>query len=176
ETADEEVGPGTDRAPVVATAEPLAAPPPSAAVAAPPASAPVPPRAAPPTGNGNGHGFLSPVVKALLAEHGLAPGDVHGTGRDGRVTGADVVATAAARRAMTGAPMAPAVAAPSPSGGTLPYPPVAPAGDDEVVEFTRARRATAEHMVRSLATSAHTLVGAQGGYPAAQPARAAADP
>src|SRR5205823_3129531 len=32
------------------------------------------------------NGFLSPVVRALLSEHGLAPDDVVGTGRDGRIT------------------------------------------------------------------------------------------
>lgn len=34
---------------------------------------------------------LSPVVRRLLAEHGLAPGDVRGTGRDGRLTRDDVL-------------------------------------------------------------------------------------
>ena len=33
-----------------------------------------------------------------------------------------------------------------------------PGPDDEVIEFSRARRTTADHMMRSLATSAHTLV------------------
>jgi 2-oxoglutarate dehydrogenase E2 component (dihydrolipoamide succinyltransferase) len=172
ETADEEVEPAPEQAPVpqapaarTATAAP-------AAVAARPAPTPIPPRAAP-RGNGSGNGFHSPVVKALLAEHGLAPNDVRGTGRDGRITRADVLATAAARQALTMAPVVPAPAA-SPSDGTRPYPPVAPTGDDEVVEFTRARRATAEHMVRSLATSAHTLVAAEVDYHAVEPARAVA--
>jgi 2-oxoglutarate dehydrogenase E2 component (dihydrolipoamide succinyltransferase) len=46
--------------------------------------------------------------------------------------------------------------------------------DDEVVEFTRARRTTAEHMRRSLATSAHTLVVTECDYGAVEPVRVAA--
>jgi 2-oxoglutarate dehydrogenase E2 component (dihydrolipoamide succinyltransferase) len=107
-----------------------------------------------------GNGFLSPVVKALLAEHGLAPGDVVGTGRDGRITRADVLAAAANRRATVGVPTAAGAGAP----GTVAYPPAEPGADDEVVEFTKARRNTAEHMVRSLATSAHTLVATEVDY------------
>jgi len=42
--------------------------------------------------------------------------------------------------------------------GTVVAAEVVPGPDDDVVEFTRARRMTAEHMVRSQATSAHTLV------------------
>src|SRR5690606_2616597 len=40
---------------------------------------------------------LSPVVRRLLAEHGLGPDDVAGSGRDGRITRADVLAVAAQR-------------------------------------------------------------------------------
>ena len=36
--------------------------------------------------------------------------------------------------------------------------------DDDVVEFSKAQRATAEHMVRSLATGAHTLVATEVDY------------
>jgi 2-oxoglutarate dehydrogenase E2 component (dihydrolipoamide succinyltransferase) len=110
----------------------------------------------------SGNGFLSPVVKALLAEHGLAPGDVVGTGRDGRITRADVLAAAANRRGAAPALAAAAPTAAAPS--TVAYPPAEPGADDEVVEFTKARRNTAEHMVRSLATSAHTLVATEVDY------------
>jgi len=107
------------------------------------------------------NGFLSPVVKALLAEHGLAAGEVVGTGREGRITRADVLAVAANRR---GAVAAPAAAAAAAAPSTVAYPPAQPGDDDEVVEFTKARRNTAEHMVRSLATSAHTLVATEVDY------------
>jgi 2-oxoglutarate dehydrogenase E2 component (dihydrolipoamide succinyltransferase) len=44
--------------------------------------------------------------------------------------------------------------------------PVEPGPDDDIVEFTRSRRVTAEHMVRSLDTSAHTLVVVEVDYDA----------
>ncbi len=58
------------------------------------------------------------------------------------------------------APPAPAVRPPAPTAPAAPLP-SAPAGTsahDEVVPFTNIRRRTAEHMVRSKATSAHTLM------------------
>jgi pyruvate dehydrogenase E2 component (dihydrolipoyllysine-residue acetyltransferase) len=107
----------------------------------------------------NGNGFLSPVVRSLLAEHGLDAGEVVGSGRDGRITRADVLAAAANRRAAP-APVLTASSAPA----TVGYPPATAADDDEIIEFSRARRNTAEHMVRSLATSAHTLVATEVDY------------
>ena len=77
---------------------------------------------------------LSPVVRRLLAEKGLRAEDVVGTGPDGRVTRRDVEAAAGA-------------AAPS-----------AAREGDEVIPFSKIRKLTAEHMVRSKATSAHTLM------------------
>jgi len=77
---------------------------------------------------------LSPVVRRLLAEKGLGAEDVVGTGPDGRVTRRDVEAAAGA-------------AAPS-----------AAREGDEVIPFSKIRKLTAEHMVRSKATSAHTLM------------------
>jgi 2-oxoglutarate dehydrogenase E2 component (dihydrolipoamide succinyltransferase) len=104
-------------------------------------------------------GFLSPAVRALLADHDLEPGAVVGSGRGGRITRNDVLAAAANRRA----PAVVAATAPT-AGATIAYPPATAADDDRVVEFTRARRNTAEHMVRSLATSAHTLVATEVDY------------
>jgi 2-oxoglutarate dehydrogenase E2 component (dihydrolipoamide succinyltransferase) len=133
-----------------------------------------PARAAPSSDDHNG--FLSPVVRALLEEHGLRPDDVVGTGTGGRITRNDVVAAAAyARRADSPAfpaaasPVPTAPAAPSPAPTATPVP--RPGPDDDVVEFTKARRATADHMVRSLATSAHTLVAAEVDYHRVDPVR-----
>src|ERR1700722_7095394 len=42
--------------------------------------------AAPAPAAGGGQERLSPSVRRLLREHSLAPGDIRGTGRDGRVT------------------------------------------------------------------------------------------
>ncbi len=57
--------------------------------------------------------------------------------------------------AVTGRTVAPAPAAPA----SLPL-----AGTDEVIPFTNIRRRTAEHMVRSKATSPHTLVVLEADY------------
>ena len=153
ETVDEPVVEESPEAATPETARHRAAPAPAAARPAP----------APPAPNGNG--FLSPVVRRLLDEHGLEASAVVGSGRDGRITRADVLAAAAnARRAPVVAPGPPLVAV---------SPTVAPVAgpDDEVVEFTRARRTTAEHMTRSLRTSAHTLVGTAVDYHALEPVR-----
>jgi 2-oxoglutarate dehydrogenase E2 component (dihydrolipoamide succinyltransferase) len=112
---------------------------------------------------------LSPVVRRLLGEHDLRADDITGSGRDGRITRADVFAAAARPAA------APAGAAPR-SAAAPPAPPAAAVErgpDDDVVPFTRARRSTAEHMVRSQRTSAHTLVAVQVDYHAVDAARAA---
>lgn len=128
----------------------------------PAAGAPAPAR--------GGSGFLSPVVRRLLDEHGLDPAAVVGSGAGGRITRADVLA-AAANRAMP-APVPTPVAAGN--GHVAPAPPATPGPDDEVVEFTRARRNTAVNMVRSLATSAHTLVATEVDYHRVDPVRRAA--
>jgi 2-oxoglutarate dehydrogenase E2 component (dihydrolipoamide succinyltransferase) len=53
-------------------------------------------------------------------------------------------------------------------------PPLVVTADDEVVDFSKARIATAEHMVRSLATSAHALVAVEVDYATIDPVRRAA--
>ena len=123
---------------------------------------------APPAGNG----FLSPVVQRMLAEHGLAAGEVVGSGRDGRITRADVLAAATNRnRSAATAP----IASPSAAGGPVQLADLpTPGPDDEVIEFSRARRNTAANMMRSLATSAHTLVVVEVDYHAVDAVRRAA--
>ena len=134
-------------------------------------------------GNGKlGGKVLSPVVRKLIAEHGIDPAQVSGTGQGGRITRNDVLAhidqlkqSPAAASAPAAAPAAPAPAAPQPAA---PAPAAAPAAqpaaasapaparpeapavprEGQVIPFSNIRRRTAEHMVRSLATSAHTLV------------------
>jgi pyruvate dehydrogenase E2 component (dihydrolipoamide acetyltransferase) len=111
---------------------------------------------------------LSPVVRRLLNQSGLDPTTVAGTGLDGRITRDDVERAIAAN----GTPDSGTAAAPAsvPSIAERPAPtasPRAPSSSaeagrptprDEVVPFTNIRRRTAEHMVRSKATSAHTLM------------------
>jgi len=79
-------------------------------------------------------GPLSPVVRRLLREHNIDSTSVRGTGADGRVLRKDVEALIS-NGAGTGA-----------SSG------------DDVIPFTKIRRLTAEHMTRSKAASAHTLM------------------
>ncbi len=87
---------------------------------------------------------LSPVVRRLLAEAGLDAGQVAGSGRDGRITREDVLGHIGR-------------AGPSAPPSIPPPPQRAPAPDDRVVPLNKLRRATAAHMTRSIATSAHTL-------------------
>jgi 2-oxoglutarate dehydrogenase E2 component (dihydrolipoamide succinyltransferase) len=130
---------------------------------------------------------LSPVVRRLLSEHNLAADQVIGTGPQGRVTRDDVLAFLAANEA-NGSPSNPAgsqspvvrrllrehgldaaaIIGTGPDGRITRHdvesaieqrPSTSPdAEDDEVIPFTKIRRLTAEHMVRSKATSAHTLM------------------
>jgi 2-oxoglutarate dehydrogenase E2 component (dihydrolipoamide succinyltransferase) len=77
---------------------------------------------------------VSPAVRRLLKQHSLDINDIPGTGRDGRVTRQDVLAYVESGVAPGG----------SGSGG-------------ERIPFDRVRKVTADHMVRSKATSAHVL-------------------
>jgi pyruvate dehydrogenase E2 component (dihydrolipoamide acetyltransferase) len=133
----------------------------------------------PTTGDGAGdRTFVSPVVARIASEHGVDVGSVQGTGRGGRVTKKDIMqfiesggqaaAPPAPAEAPAEAPVAPAPAeappapAPTPAPAPAPAPaaaaPVAPAeaAEGETLEPVSAmRRGIAEHMRRSLDTSAH---------------------
>ncbi|MHB8463786.1 MAG: dihydrolipoamide acetyltransferase family protein [Acidimicrobiales bacterium] len=114
------------------------------------------------SGNGDAR-LLSPVVRRLLAEHNLDPSTITGTGAGGRITRDDVLAvidTNAAGSAPASTTPAPA---PTPSAAPAPAPTTpsetgAPREREEIIPFSKIRKITAEHMVRSRATSAHTLV------------------
>jgi pyruvate dehydrogenase E2 component (dihydrolipoamide acetyltransferase) len=123
------------------------------------ADAPAPPRRSP-RPDAWERPNLSPVVARLLEENGLGPHQVPGSGRDGRITRADVLAAVAR-------PSNPAAPAPGPPPAVVPE-----AGpDDELVPFSSARRATAEHMRRSLETSAHAFVATEVDYAGVDPVR-----
>jgi 2-oxoglutarate dehydrogenase dihydrolipoamide succinyltransferase (E2 component) len=144
-----------------------------------PSQAPAPAEPAPAEQpSGDGRAFVSPVVARIASEHGVDPGQVPGTGRGGRVTKQDILkfieqggaaeeapqapepepAPAAAQAAPPEAPPAPAEAPPPPPA---PAPAPAPAAQAEPVAgeqeepVTAMRRGIAEHMRRSLDTSAH---------------------
>jgi pyruvate dehydrogenase E2 component (dihydrolipoamide acetyltransferase) len=152
-----------------------------------PSPEPTTERPPPPSLTQTGEGLvLSPVVRKLLNEHGLDPTTIPGTGLGGRITRGDVEAAIAAGpaapspspdRAGDPAPVpsiaaqrpAPAAAAAraasSPAAGSgVSAGSGAGAARDEIVPFTNIRRRTAEHMVRSKATSAHTLMAKEIDY------------
>jgi 2-oxoglutarate dehydrogenase E2 component (dihydrolipoamide succinyltransferase) len=143
-----------------------------------------PTAAAEPAPSGNGRSFVSPVVARIASEHGIDPAQVPGTGNGGRVTKRDIqafidsggaqAAPAAPVQAPAppappqepAAPAQPAAPAPPPAGtapvaaapAKVPQPP-ADAGEPGLGEtfepMSAMRRGIAEHMRRSLDTSAH---------------------
>ena len=154
-----------------------------------------------PSAGGGDSRVLSPVVRRLIAEHNLNPDEIEGTGAGGRITRGDVLAlidkrggqAAATRQEPTTGPVdkkpepapspAPAPApqqpqqqkapeAPKPAPAPAPQPAVAAGERDEVIAFTNIRKRTAEHMVRSKATSAHTLVAIEADYAGVEKVRA----
>jgi 2-oxoglutarate dehydrogenase E2 component (dihydrolipoamide succinyltransferase) len=117
---------------------------------------------------------LSPVVRKLLHENGIDPTAVQGTGLGGRITRGDVESVIGSHpRVDSGESSHQPAPVPSIAGRTAVSSPAEPGrtdgavapvdrspdgSRDEVVPFTNIRRRTAEHMVRSKATSAHTLM------------------
>jgi len=115
------------------------------------------------------------VVRRLVAENGLDPAQITGTGPGGRITRDDVLRTIESRARQASVPAQASVSAQasvpaqaaSPSASqaiAATTPPAVPTATgraarrgDEVVPFSNIRRRTAEHMVRSRHTSAHTL-------------------
>ncbi len=105
-------------------------------------------------------GALSPLVRKLARENDVDLAEVKGSGRGGRVTKQDVLAfleERGAKPAKSGEiktrdakEAAPAKTAAEPASTFA-----VPSGTSEVVPFSRIRKAIAEHMRRSLDTSAH---------------------
>jgi 2-oxoglutarate dehydrogenase E2 component (dihydrolipoamide succinyltransferase) len=161
------------------TPEPPVAPP---SPPPPPAPAPAPtaptatPAAPAPDGSGGEPLLLSPMVRRLLSENDISETEVEGTGLGGRITREDVLKVIDARRSGATAPATPAGAPAAPPAPIAPAAPVAPrapttappppaapiasfrAAGDQVVPFSNMRRRTAEHMVRSKATSPHAFI------------------
>ncbi len=120
---------------------------------------------------------LSPVVRRLIAEHGLDPHAIRGTGRDGRITRGDVLSVVEASEEPTvtvAAPNLVSAAAAVPEPAPAPVRSIAPDVAGERIEFDRIRRLTAEHMVRSKATSPHVLQAIEVDFSAVDVARGAA--
>jgi pyruvate dehydrogenase E2 component (dihydrolipoamide acetyltransferase) len=168
--ADAASAAATEGAAAPAEPEQLAPQPP----AQPPAPAAAPAEPAPSAAPENGRSFVSPVVARMAAEHGIDPSQVPGTGNGGRVTKRDIQAFIEAggpAQAAPSAPEQPAPAAPAAAPAPAPAPAAAPAaqaqaappapqtGQPQVGEsfepMSAMRRGIADHMRKSLDTSAH---------------------
>ena len=126
----------------------------------------------------DGKSFVSPVVARIASEHNVDVSQVQGTGRSGRVTKKDILAfvEGGAQAAAPTAPAPPAEPAPAPEPRTAappePEPEAAPAAaptaaapaaappaeeapGEQLEPMTAMRKGIAEHMRRSLDTSAH---------------------
>ncbi len=123
---------------------------------------------------GDGKAFVSPVVARIASEHGIDPSTIPGTGHGGRVTKKDILAVVeggatapagapapASAATAVEAPTAPQQVQPPPAAPPArpPAPPPAPEPAADVGEtlepVTTMRRGIADHMRRSLDTSAH---------------------
>jgi 2-oxoglutarate dehydrogenase E2 component (dihydrolipoamide succinyltransferase) len=128
----------------------------------------------------DGKSFVSPVVARIASEHNVDVSQVQGTGRSGRVTKKDILAfvEGGGQAAAPTAPAPPAEPAPAPEPPTAPppepepeaapapvpaptaaapaaAPPAEAALREQLEPMTAMRRGIAEHMRRSLDTSAH---------------------
>jgi len=179
-----------------APATPPPPPPPPAPAAPAPAPASAPAAGPAPQGGADGNGtgagagaqVLSPMVRRILSENGLDESEVTGTGAGGRITRDDALRAADARRS-AGATVQPPPAvtsqvAPAPAPPAAPAARVAPVAPtvsmapfrtagDQVVPFSNMRRRTAEHMVRSKATSPHAFIANEVDFEAVERVRTA---
>ncbi len=127
-------------------AKPAAAPAPSAAPTTPPAPPTVTaaPPAPPPVTQASSMP-LSPAVRRMTEEHGISPGSVHGTGKDGRITKGDVIA-----HMEGGAPAAASSPAPAMMRASVP----AGVRTERREQMSLLRRRIAERLVHAQETAA----------------------
>ncbi len=102
---------------------------------------------------------LSPAVRRLISEHGIDISLVTGSGRDGRVSRKDVLNYIEQGRAGQSVGESSSPATELETGKRIP--------------FDRIRRITAEHMVRSKATSPHVLQAIEADFSAVDSVRLA---
>ena len=104
---------------------------------------------------------LSPVVRKLLAENNLSYTDITGTGRDSRIKRSDVLDYLKTG----GIPLSASATSQAVSNNT----------EDgvSIIPFSYRRKMTAEHMVRSKATSPHVLQAVEVDFSAVDEARKA---
>jgi 2-oxoglutarate dehydrogenase E2 component (dihydrolipoamide succinyltransferase) len=128
--------------------------------AAPTAAAPAPtPAASSAAPSGKASGVAMPAAAKLLADNQLPKNSVTGTGKDGRITKGDVLATREADAAPAVRPPAAPPTAPAAAKPALPsvaVPPQASYGDrpEQRVPMSRLRARVAERLLQSQATNA----------------------
>ncbi|MSX55670.1 MAG: dihydrolipoyllysine-residue succinyltransferase, partial [Actinobacteria bacterium] len=147
------------------------APAPVVETPAPVVEAPAPVVEAPVVEQSQDNRLLSPVVRRLVAEHGIDPDVLTGKGPGGRITRDDVldyidshqgkVPTAPAAAPAPAPAPAPAALAAAPTHAAIPAAPVRPAitaGErDTLVPLSKIRKLTGSHMVASKAISPHAF-------------------
>jgi 2-oxoglutarate dehydrogenase E2 component (dihydrolipoamide succinyltransferase) len=179
EPATQEAAREADAPSPAETPQPVASAP--AAPQPPAPQQPAPQQPAPEGANGDhGAGFISPVVARIASEHGVDPSRVSGTGRGGRVTKKDILsyieqgsqeqarqqepqpqqappqaAPQQAAPAPPAAPQAPAAPAPPPKPAAAPVAPGEAQPGESLEPVSAMRRGIADHMRKSLDTSAH---------------------
>lgn len=109
--------------------------------------------------------FYSPLVRNMAREEGIQPDEldrIPGSGKDGRVTKADMLSYIESRGKAPAAAAAAPQAAPSPAPKTesrpapeTPKPALQVGEGDEIIPLTRMGKLIAKHMVESVSTSAH---------------------
>jgi 2-oxoglutarate dehydrogenase E2 component (dihydrolipoamide succinyltransferase) len=110
---------------------------------------------------------LSPVVRRLIAEHGLDAAQIAGSGRDGRITREDVLDTI--RRGGPARPAPATVRIETPA----PYVVSAAGGGETTIPLGNVRRRTAEHMAKSWTTTPHVLQAVEADFHRVEQARQA---
>ena len=122
------------------------------------AGAPAPTAAATPERPGDGAAAL-PAARKLMADEGVQPSSVTGTGRGGRITKGDVAEAISARAQPTAPAQPPAAPAPTSAPAAKPVPSVpVPASvgarPEQRVPMSRLRARIAERLVQSQSTAA----------------------
>jgi 2-oxoglutarate dehydrogenase E2 component (dihydrolipoamide succinyltransferase) len=178
--------PAAAPAPAPVAATPAPAPAPVAPAPAPVAPAPVAAAPAPaPVANSNK--LLSPVVRRLVAEHGIDVNALVGSGPGARITREDVldhidrsglkatpVVTAPAPVTAAAAPApTPVVNAPAPAPAPAARPAVVSSDREQVVALSKIRKLTGSHMIMSKSTSPHAFSVVEVDYANVDRARAA---
>jgi 2-oxoglutarate dehydrogenase E2 component (dihydrolipoamide succinyltransferase) len=147
----------TAPAPGSAAQAPARAPAPAAAPApAPPAA----PASAAPATPAQSSTIALPAARKMMADAGVSPADVQGTGRGGRITKGDVSAAMATPKAATATTAAPAALAPAAPAVARPrtseVPPALALSQrpEQRVPMSRLRQRVAERLVQSQSTAA----------------------